>query len=901
MTSQNLTLIEGIETQLTLLGYGLDDVILFRAIKTGKNSRCQKIKCKGDELPYEKLQELQKYGYNLYLVINGGDTDAEVKSGRAIFYEHDNLSKDIQRELWQHLNLPEPTFQVDTGGKSIHSYWVFDRSIPIEQWKTLQADLLEFADADRSIKNPSRVMRLAGSVHQGTKQVAAIVSKSAKTYNYEQLKAIISPIAPIALVPTPTPIPTPTQKIPLENCLTKQHRDFLGGVAEGNRNKSGAALVRDLIGTAARLEYLGIEYAGSARGLFEEFANRCNPPLPAHEAKTIWDYAQKKNPTACLTDDAIANCVKAWKYTQKQVPALVASSSSSGSGSKSLPETENSGGSDLGNGGRNGSGNLPPSNQPNPDEVFKLEVLAYSNESDPFKKMRMKGQICANYRISAKELQELVDFIKGRSTVPKAKRFTGAEFILLETEGIKWLIPGIVPGRGVTILGGAPGAGKTTIAYDMAASILYQESFLGEDIDRPGKVLFVSSDEQPCFAQDKFINRGFTFNDQWQFVTDWDISQKQEFEEYLDDFRPLFVMMDSFAAIHRDESFDENSSQAKANIYWLESMANKYGCAILLIHHCNKNSEQKGVAKLRGNTAIAGACSAVLLLEGEGNVKSLSAVKMRGSELFKWDVKLDPETGRYSVVQGKIDDSAAKTLSEKILLLFSTKYPTTRLEVSEIREEVGGQADALYKALDRLCKRGLLVKRPSEKNRRFKVYGLPLIQSESTPDTIPEHSPPQSPVNDTDPTFENLAQIEIQTLDTILDTHSTTLDTNLEPKAETLTQTEVQTLDGHLSLKGGSEVENVEANAESEEIAEEYLNPEIIDKEVDNLAMYITLACTESDKELVKEALLLIWDLIQKFKKMMPSNEVASFRAKLWNKLSVEQQKQFKLALDESK
>jgi CHC2 zinc finger/AAA domain len=460
----------------------------------------------------------------------------------------------------------------------------------------------------------------------------------------------------------------------------------------------------------------------------------------------------------------------------------------------------------------------------NPDDIFRLEVLAYSDEVDPFRKMRLKGEISARYRISNKELQELVDFTKGRTTATKAQRHTGADFLKLETEGIKWLIPGIIPGRGVTILGGAPGAGKTTIAYDMAASILYQEPFLGEDISKPGKVLFVSSDEQPCFAQDKLINRGYTFDEQWQFVTDWDISQKEELELYISDFLPQFVMIDSFAAIHRDVNFDENSSSAKAAVYWLESLANKYGCAIVLIHHCNKNKEQKGVSKLRGNTAIAGACSAVLLLEGDNNVKSFSAAKLRGSEPFKWDIKLDADTGRWSVVQGKQDDSDCKSVGERILNLFITQYPTARLEVSEIENEIGGERSTLYKALDRLCKRGLIVKRPSEVNRRFKVYGLPLLNLNDEQITLDLPSPPTVPVPDTLLTSEKLILQNLQTLDTTLDTHSTTLDNQNPTNSETLMNNTTQTLDTNVldrGERGGShQVSNINSISENSELTD---------------------------------------------------------------------------------
>jgi hypothetical protein len=90
------------------------------------------------------------WGRGVYFVVNGGGhKDENVSVGRAIFVEHDNLDKEIQRELWKTLELPSPTFQVDTGGKSIHSYWVFDRPTPLAQWRELQRDLLEFADGDR--------------------------------------------------------------------------------------------------------------------------------------------------------------------------------------------------------------------------------------------------------------------------------------------------------------------------------------------------------------------------------------------------------------------------------------------------------------------------------------------------------------------------------------------------------------------------------------------------------------------------------------------------------------------------------------------------------------------------------------------------------------------------------
>lgn len=103
---------------------------------------------------------------------------------------------------------------------------------------------------------------------------------------------------------------------PLEVCISKSGRESLGGVTSGGRNDAGAKLARELIGTETRLRYLGIEYDGTARQLFDEFCQRCNPALGTREANQIWKSAEKSNPVASLTDEMIVNCAKAYQRKQ---------------------------------------------------------------------------------------------------------------------------------------------------------------------------------------------------------------------------------------------------------------------------------------------------------------------------------------------------------------------------------------------------------------------------------------------------------------------------------------------------------------------------------------------------------------------------------------------------------
>ena len=199
------------KTQLETLGYVTGEKVFLRFFYPKwhpKYEDAKGIKDKGIKsdfiypaIPWEYIDRLQNDGRGCYFVVNGQNQSYQDKKtleilitqGKSVFYEHDDLPRELQLDLWKTLELPEPTIQVDSGGKSIHSYWVFDKPIEIADWKTLQSDLLDFSEGDKSIKNPSRVMRLAGAIHIGENgnNQSVIVSNSGTRYSFDNLRSIV--------------------------------------------------------------------------------------------------------------------------------------------------------------------------------------------------------------------------------------------------------------------------------------------------------------------------------------------------------------------------------------------------------------------------------------------------------------------------------------------------------------------------------------------------------------------------------------------------------------------------------------------------------------------------------------------------------------------------------------
>ncbi|BAU13070.1 bifunctional DNA primase/polymerase [Leptolyngbya sp. NIES-3755] len=289
--------------------------------------------CRFPNLPWKLMERLQAEGRGCYFVVNsGGHKDADIIRCHAIFYEHDHLDKETSRELWQHLGLPEPTIQIDTGGKSIHSYWALTSSCTIEQWQELQSNLLEFADGDRKIKNPSRVMRLAGAYHikPGREPIqTTIINNSGNVYTYEELRSIVPKQQPSTASQSwkefENSIQLPvSERVPLIECLSKANRLLIEqGTGEGQRNDRGYALACDLIGASNYLNSIGQLFDGLPKLLFEQYCANCSPPLDNAEIGSIWQSAEKRATGSSLPSRLIEGCIKGWLWREQRFSSNV--------------------------------------------------------------------------------------------------------------------------------------------------------------------------------------------------------------------------------------------------------------------------------------------------------------------------------------------------------------------------------------------------------------------------------------------------------------------------------------------------------------------------------------------------------------------------------------------------
>jgi hypothetical protein len=178
----------------------------------------------------EQLEQLQRRGYRLYWLPNGGPNDADVAACQFLFVEWDNQDLAWQTTAWQTLGLPEPTAQLATGGKSVHCYWRLAEPIEPGRWRALTARLIRFCDSDPTCRNPSRLMRLAGSSYiykdkdigpdglslggqYGPHRARLISSNPAAVYTAEEFETGLPPLPPPPPPAAPPAAPARTSSV----------------------------------------------------------------------------------------------------------------------------------------------------------------------------------------------------------------------------------------------------------------------------------------------------------------------------------------------------------------------------------------------------------------------------------------------------------------------------------------------------------------------------------------------------------------------------------------------------------------------------------------------------------------------------------------------------------------
>jgi hypothetical protein len=154
--------------------YEPDDIVELRLLAKGKKTIQRWIEAKKLPQFHSFLLDYNQQGYNIHIAPNprkekGRSGDDNVLLARCLFCDFDNMQPGdgcgrlefVLSDIFL-TGFPEPTLAVHSG-HGIHTYWRLHNPIyDLAVWRAMQSQLNDCLNADRTIRNPERLMRFPG-------------------------------------------------------------------------------------------------------------------------------------------------------------------------------------------------------------------------------------------------------------------------------------------------------------------------------------------------------------------------------------------------------------------------------------------------------------------------------------------------------------------------------------------------------------------------------------------------------------------------------------------------------------------------------------------------------------------------------------------------------------------
>jgi AAA domain-containing protein len=208
---------------------------------------------------------------------------------------------------------------------------------------------------------------------------------------------------------------------------------------------------------------------------------------------------------------------------------------------------------------------------------------------------------------------------------PKVETYSAADLMKMELSEPRWAVPDILP-EGLSVLAGKPKMGKSWLALNVAIAVATGGVALASFRVLAGAVLYLALEDNKRRLKarlEKLLQRQDAAPpDRLTFAHKWprqDQGGLGELGQWLDAHKGTrLVIIDTWAKFkparfRNGNDYDQDYREAAE----LKALADHYGVAILVLHHCRKMKADDPLEEVSGTMGLTGAFDGVLVLRRE--------------------------------------------------------------------------------------------------------------------------------------------------------------------------------------------------------------------------------------------------------------------------------------------
>lgn len=254
------------------------------------------------------------------------------------------------------------------------------------------------------------------------------------------------------------------------------------------------------------------------------------------------------------------------------------------------------------------------------------------------------------------------DLVPLRITASKPDGITPKMLMNTEYPPVTWVVPQMLP-TGTAVLAGAPKAGKSLWALDLALGVASGQRCLEQITPRQGSVLYLSLDSDSYRrlarrTRSLVVGRGVRDDLPMEFHTDWPTGEEgiraciewAEIERE-EGRRPLLVVADTLTMIEpnwaggsRGQMGDLYSHTVRTLSPWAQ-MADEQDICLLFVHHSRKSGSVEiggWQERILGSRGLAASTNTMLMLDMEKD-SNKGMLRYAGRDVGAKDLQIERE------------------------------------------------------------------------------------------------------------------------------------------------------------------------------------------------------------------------------------------------------------------
>lgn len=308
-------------------------------------------------------------------------------------------------------------------------------------------------------------------------------------------------------------------------------------------------------------------------------------------------------------------------------------------------------------------------------------------------------------------------------SIPNKFVFTSLNDLLDEPEEeTVWIVDGLLPSSGFSVVAAKPKVGKSTWARQAALSVARGDVFLGRQTSK-GAVLYIALEEKRGEVKKHFRLLGATGSEDLHvYVGSAPEKAHQWLETEIKNRKPILVIIDT---LFRFVSIADGNDYAKvtAALTPLLSLARDNGAHLMVIHHARKGGGDGGDSML-GSTAIFGSVDTAIILKRVDGKRTIETQQRYGVDMEATVLVFDEATQTTSLGGTKEEDDIQRVADDILTFLFDQTEPCAE---KMIEEAVEGRTGLKRKALRDLVAKGLVNRIGAGKRNDPYLYSCSLV------------------------------------------------------------------------------------------------------------------------------------------------------------------------------